>query len=136
MQFTIKRQLTVALENYPGRLAAMSSAIAEQGINIEALCLIDNIEQGLIRLVADEPVKCKEILLQEGLYVIEADVLTVELTDNFGQLAKLTQSLAAAKINIEYTYGSNISSGEKMRLLLKVSDLSLACETIAQIEEK
>jgi hypothetical protein len=136
MQFTIKRQLTVALENYPGRLAAISTAIAEQGINIEALCLIDNIEQGLIRLVTDESAKCKNILLEEGLYVIEADVLTVELTDNFGQLAKLTQALAAAKINIEYTYGSNIRSGEKMRLLLKVSDLSLACETIAQIEEK
>ena len=60
MNFKIERQLTVALENYPGRLAAVSSTIAEKGINIEALSLIDSIEQGLIRLITSEPSTCKK----------------------------------------------------------------------------
>ncbi|MBW4668436.1 MAG: amino acid-binding protein [Cyanomargarita calcarea GSE-NOS-MK-12-04C] len=135
MQVTTKRQLTVALENYPGRLAAVSTTIAQEGINIEAISLIDSIEQGLIRLVTSEPSICKALLVKQGFYVIEADVLAVEVIDSLGQLSRLTDLLAAAKINIEYTYGSTTRPGEKMRLMLKVSDLSKACEVLAQIKE-
>jgi hypothetical protein len=135
MHCQTQRQLTIALENYPGRLAAMSSAIANQGINIEALSLIDSIEQGLIRIIASEPSKCKTLLVSQGFYVIEADVITVEITDGLGQLARLTQAIADAKINIEYTYGSSTRPGEKMRLILKVSDLDKAYQVITAIEE-
>ncbi|UKP01245.1 amino acid-binding protein [Nostoc sp. UHCC 0870] len=135
MHCQIQRQLTIALENYPGRLAAMSSAIANQNINIEAISLIDNIEQGLIRIVVSEPDKCKKLLISEGFYVIEADIIAVEITDVNGQLARLTQSLTRAKINIEYTYGSSTRPGEKMHLILKVSDLDKAYQVIAAIEE-
>jgi hypothetical protein len=135
MHCQTQRQLTIALENYPGRLAAMSSAIANQGINIEALSLIDSIEQGLIRIVTSEPAECKKILVAQGFYVIEADVIIVEITDDLGQLARLTQAIAAAKINLEYTYGSSTRPGEKMRLILKVSDLDKAYQIITAIEE-
>ncbi|MEA5623486.1 amino acid-binding protein [Nostoc sp. UHCC 0251] len=135
MHCQIQRQLTIALENYPGRLAAMSSAIANQNINIEAISLIDNIEQGLIRIVVSEPDKCKDLLLSQGFYVIEADIIAVEITDINGQLARLTQAITRAKINIEYTYGSSTRPGEKMHLILKVSDLDKAYEVIAAIEE-
>jgi hypothetical protein len=135
MQVTTKRQLTVALENYPGRLAAVSTAIAQEGVNIEAISLIDSIEQGLIRLVTSKPSICKALLVKQGFYVIEADVLAVEVIDSLGQLSRLTDALAAAKINIEYTYGSTTRPGEKMRLMLKVSDLSKACEVLGQIKE-
>jgi hypothetical protein len=39
MHCQIQRQLTIALKNYPGRLAAMSSALANQNINIEAISI-------------------------------------------------------------------------------------------------
>jgi hypothetical protein len=135
MQVTTKRQLTVALENYPGRLAAVSTTIAQEGINIEAISLVDSIEQGLIRLVTSKPSICKALLVKQGFYVIEADVLAVEVIDSLGQLSRLTDALATAKINIEYTYGSTTRPGEKMRLMLKVSDLSKACEVLGQIKE-
>ncbi|MBE9006842.1 amino acid-binding protein [Fortiea sp. LEGE XX443] len=135
MYCQIQRQLTIALENYPGRLAAMSTVIANQNINIEAISLIDNIEQGLIRIVVSEPDKCKNLLISEGFYVIEADIIAVEITDVNGQLARLTQSLTRARINIEYTYGSSTRQEEKMHLILKVSDLDKAYQVIAAIEE-
>lgn len=133
MKFTIQRQLTVALENFPGRLAAVSSIISQEDINIVAISLIDNIEQGVIRLVSSEPAICKNLLVKEELYVIEADVLAVELTDSPGQLARLTQALANAQINIEYTYGSTVRSGDTMRLIVKVSDLKGACQILTEL---
>lgn len=133
MNFTTQRQLTVALENYPGRLAAVSSIISQQDINIMAICLVDSIEQGVIRLVSSEPAICKSLLVKESLYVIEADVLAVELTDSPGELARLTKSLADAQINIEYTYGSTVRPDDKMRLILKVSDLKKACRILTEL---
>lgn len=135
MYCQIQRQLTIALENYPGRLAAVSSAIANQNINIEAISLIDNIEQGLIRIVVSEPVTCKKLLISQGFYIIEAEIVAVEITDGLGQLARLTQAITDAKINIEYTYGSSTRPGEKMHLILKVSDLDKAYQVITAIEE-
>ena len=133
MNFTIQRQLTVALENYPGRLAAVTNIISQQNINIVAISLIDNIEQGVIRLVSSEPAICKNVLVKEGLYVIEADVLAIELTDSPGQLARVTQTLASAQINIEYTYGSTVRVGDTMRLIVKVSDLKKACQILTEL---
>ncbi len=135
MHFKIQRQLTVALENYPGRLAAVSTTIAKERINIEAISLLDNIDQGVIRLVASDSANCKTLLVKEGFYVIEADVLAIELTDSPGQLALLSHALAAAKINIEYIYGSTIRAGENMRLMVKVSDLGKACQVLAELTE-
>lgn len=134
MEANIRRQLTVALENYPGRLAAVSAAIALNDINIEALSLIDTIEQGSIRLVTSDPASCKALLVGEGLYVIEADVLEVELTNIPGQLSQLTKILAGAGINIEYVYGSTSDREKKMRLILKVSDLKKAHHIVSQLE--
>jgi len=134
MQVKIQRQLTVVLENYPGRLAAVTTVVAKQNINIEALSLIDTIEQGVIRLIASDSTYCKNLLEKAGFYVIEANVLSVELTNIPGQLLLLTMTLAEARINLEYIYGSTIDSSDKISLILKVSDLSQAYNTIASLE--
>lgn len=134
MQVTIHRQLTIALENYPGRLAAVTTLLAKHNINIEALSLIDTIEQGVIRLTASDPSYCKSLLVEAGFYVIEADILGIELSNIPGQLSLLTTALAGAGINLEYTYGSTINTSNKMRLMLKVSDLKKAHEIITGLE--
>ena len=82
-------------------------------INIEALSLVDNIEQDFIRLITSKPSTCKHLLVEEGFYIIEADVIALETIDSPGVLANIAQALAETKINIEYTYGSAVSSGEK-----------------------
>lgn len=133
MNCTIRRQITIALENYPGRLAAISSLFAKQGINIEALTVIDNIEQGVIRLLTSDPAGCKSLLTDKGFYTIEADVLVVDLQDDLGQLALVSQTLANAKINIDYAYGSVPRPGDITRIVFKVSDIQRACELVASL---
>src|SRR3954463_15545349 len=104
MKYTIHRQLSVAIENQPGRLAAIGKAMAVHGVNIKDLSVVDNVEQGMIRLITSDPAGCKALLVQEGLYVVEADVLAFILKDTPGELALLCQALADAKINIDYAY--------------------------------
>ena len=130
MKYTIERQLSVAIENQPGRLAAISRVMARAGINIRDLSVVDNVEQGMIRLVPSEAAACKALLVKEGLYVVEADVLVVILKDAPGQLAVLCQAIADAGINIDYAYGSEDPSEQHMRVILKVSNLAKASQVL------
>ena len=135
MHYTIQRQLSVAIENQPGRLAAISKAMAAHGINIKDLSVVDNVEQGMIRLVTNDPGECKALLLREGFYVVEAEVLIVILKDTPGMLAVLCQALADAKINIDYAYGSEDPSEEHIRIVMKVSNTDQACQVIHSFQQ-
>ncbi|MGF1498459.1 MAG: ACT domain-containing protein [Elainellaceae cyanobacterium] len=135
MHAEIRRQLTIALENYPGRLAAVSALVAKHQINIEALTVIDNIEQGVIRLVTSDPTTCRSVLEEAGFYVIEAEVLVVDVVDRLGQLASMTQALADAKINIDYAYGSGDRPGAPTRVIFKVSDITQAQMLLNELED-
>ena len=135
MNYTIQRQLSVAIENQPGRLAAMSRAMAAHGINIKDLSVVDNVEQGMIRLVTSDPIACKALLLKEGFYVVEADVLVVILKDTPGTLAVFCEAMGDAKINIDYAYGSEDPSEEHVRIVMKVSNLEKACEVIRRLQD-
>jgi hypothetical protein len=130
MKYAVQRQLSIAIENQPGRLAAVGRALAAESINIRDLSVVDNVEQGMIRLITNDAVKCKAVLGKLGLYVVEADVLEVILTDTPGKLAVLSQALADAQINIDYAYGSEDKSQEHIRIILKVSNLAKACQVI------
>ena len=130
MKYAVQRQLSIAIENQPGRLAAVGRALAAESIKIRDLSVVDNVEQGMIRLVTNDAAKCKTVLGKLGLYVVEADVLEVILTDTPGKLAVLSQALADAQINIDYAYGSEDKSQEHIRIILKVSNLAKACQVI------
>ncbi|MGR8932449.1 MAG: ACT domain-containing protein, partial [Gammaproteobacteria bacterium] len=123
MQYSIQRQLSIAIENKPGRLATIAGLMARQGINIRDLSVIDNIEQGMIRLVPSDPQACKAMLQQANYFVVEADVLVLILKDNPGQLETVCRALDAVGVNIEYAYGSEDAKEEHERLIFKVSNM-------------
>lgn len=131
MHCTIERQLSVAIENQPGRLASICRLLAANQINIRDLTVVDNIEQGMIRLITNDSAQCKALLIKEGLYVVEADVLVVILKDFPGELARISEKLGVAHVNIDYAYGTEDSSEKEMRVVLKVSQLQRAKEILA-----
>ena len=122
MKIHVERQVTVALENQPGQLAAICSILCKNAVNIEAISVIDSIEQGVVRLITSNPTKCKQVLQAKGFYVIEGDVLVLDLFDRIGKLAQICSELAEAKINIDYVYGSVEHAGSPLRLVLKTTD--------------
>jgi len=136
MHYALKRQLTVALQNKPGALAEISRVVSTAGFNIEALCVVDNVEQGVVRLLVDDPEQCKDRLTTEGFYVVEAEVFAVNLTDRRGKLASVTKALAGAKLNIDYAYSTVDHSGANTLLVLRISNPRLAEEILAKLVDE
>ena len=56
------KQLTVSLENQPGRLAAVAKALADAKVNIEAILAVTAGAQGSAQLVLDNVAKAKKAL--------------------------------------------------------------------------
>ena len=135
MHLQLSRQLSIALENQPGRLAAIARLLAEHQINIEAICVIDNVEQGMVRLMTSDALEARAVIESAGFHVVEAEVLAIELTDKLGKLAFISAALAAGDINIEYAYGSVDHAGAKTRLILKTSRPAKAREILATLRD-
>ena len=129
----VEKQLSIFLENRPGLLAKICGTLADAGINILALSIHDTVDHAIVRLLADRPVKALLILEQLGLYILESDVVVLELDNRPGSLGEVARKLARADINIEYAYCSATSSQGVGCLILKSDDQDRAIELLREI---
>jgi hypothetical protein len=129
----LERQLSVAIENEPGRLGHIGRLLAQHAIHIDAFSVINNVEQGMLRLMTSDPPAARAVLKAEGLPFVEAEVLSAEMTDCVGGLAAVGEALATAGINIEYAYASTTRIGQPVRLILKTTNLQKACEILGAL---
>ena len=117
-----------------GNLAGtIGRILAARNIHIDAFSIIDNVEQGMVRLMTSDPAAARAALKEANLPVVEAEVLAVEMTDQVGNLAIVGETLAAAGINIEYAYASTAQIGQTARLILRASNARQASAVLATI---
>ena len=126
-----RKQITVFLENKPGRLAHVLSELARQKINIVALSVMDRhargaSEHGVLRLVTDDEALTLKVIQGGKISYTESDVLAVELKNQPGALAHVCETLAAERISIDYAYCSSGGRNGKVFGIFKVSNLEKA----------
>ena len=126
------KQISVFLENKPGRLYEVTSALAEQGVNIRALSIADTTDFGILRLIVDRPSDAVAALRRHGITVSETDVIGVEIPDRPGGLAGVLKHLADANINIEYSYAFLGKASIDALVLFKVDDMDRAVEVLQE----
>ena len=98
------KQLTVFLENRPGRMADATGCLAEANINLHALSIADTSDFGILRIIVSEPEKARDLLRERGFSVRTADVIAVSIGHTPGSLHKVLKSMEALGISIEYLY--------------------------------
>ena len=118
----IVKQLSVFLENKPGTLSKVCRALAHEGINLYAMTVSDTIDHAVIRIVVSEPDKAVRMFESSGVLVIENEVIQVPLKNEPGQLAKLSDKLSLAGVNIDYAYCAADEEQKKGVLILRVAD--------------
>lgn len=115
-------QVSVFLENKPGRLAELTRALGDARINMHALMIADTSEFGVVRIIADQPERACSVLEDRGFGVSVAQVIAVEVPDRPGGLADLLEALGEAGMNIDYAYCFVEPSGDKAVDVFKVDD--------------
>lgn len=124
------KQISVFLENKPGRLANVLSALAKEKINIHALSVMDSHEHSVLRLVTDDVARTTQTLKAIGTPYAEADVLVVELRNQVGALSNVCGLLGAEHINIDYAYCSAGGKNGKTLGVFKVSNTEKAMKVL------
>lgn len=120
------KQITIFLENKPGRLTDALRALAEHDVNIRALSLAETTSFGVLRLIVNDPAKAVEVLKAAEFAVSETEVLAVGVTDEPGGLVSILDMLAAQEINIEYTYAFVEKCRNEAVVVLRVAQLAAA----------
>lgn len=126
------QQLTVFLENTPGRLARMTRTLGDAGVNMRALMVADTAEFGVVRVICDRPVSAKVALEAAGFGVSVTDVIAVEVPDHPGGLADVLEAIEAAGTNVEYAYCFVEPGGGSAVDVLRVDDIATATRALAE----
>jgi hypothetical protein len=117
------QQISIFLENKSGRLADVTRAMADAGINLRAISIADTADFGILRVIVDKPEKALEALAKAGYTTRTTDVLALEIQDVPGALSKVMGVFKDTGVNIEYLYASLEKSGNKAIVVFKVEDV-------------
>ncbi len=120
------KQLSVFLENKPGRLRELCALLAENGINIITLSLADTEQFGILRLIVKEHDRARALLEEKGFVAKLTDVIAVEVNDQPGGLSEVLKIEEESGISVEYMYAFTIKSGENAVLLFRFDDMDKA----------
>jgi hypothetical protein len=117
------KDLTVIMDDQPGKLADLGEATGKAGINIEGLCAMVGDGKGFIHLLVQEADAARKALEGAGISVAdEREAVVVDLHDKPGAMGEIARDLADAGVNIDVAY--TIFTG--VRLVILTEDVEAA----------
>ena len=125
------KQVSVFIENRPGRLLAITKVLTDNGINIVAISLADTSEYGLLRLIVSDPEGARVVLMENGFSAMLTDVLAVRLPNGVGKLQELLAVITEKEQSIEYMYILATGGGNDS-MIIKSSDPVRAAQALTE----
>lgn len=129
--FTVE-QLTVFIENKPGRGSKIFNILAEGGINLVSSTIADTNDFGLLRIIADDPAKAKKILKENNISAKSTEIIVVSLPDKVGGMAHVLNVISENGINIAYMYAFVSRRPGQVVIGVKVDNLE---ESVKKLRE-
>ena len=124
------KQLTAWVEDRPGMLGEVASALGAKRINIVAFMAGVVEGRGGIRVVVDKPAAAKKIFEERGWETTEENVVVVTLADKPGSLGNVANKLGEAGLNIGYAYTGSAGRARKVNTYFAVADLDAALKAL------
>ena len=116
------KQISVFLENKPGKLFELTKLLADNGIDMRALSIAETTDFGIARLIVDDADKAARVLREEQFIARFSDVLVFAVPDEPGGLCRLLAEFNEAQVNIEYMYAFLGSEKGRAYMIFRVTD--------------
>lgn len=97
-------QISIFLENKPGRLAAVMKVLKDAGTDLRAFTIADTTDFGIVRIIAADTDKALKALKDNDFTATANKILGVTIPDHPGELYKIIEMLQETNVNIEYSY--------------------------------
>lgn len=128
----VVKQLSVFVENKPGRLSEITAVLCGKNIDIRALSIADTTSYGILRLIVSDPGAAEAALRENGFTVSLTEVLAVGIDDSPGGLAKAMKILYGAGITVEYMYAFISRDVHSAYVILRVENNENAAKVLVE----
>lgn len=115
-------QLSVFLQNKSGKIASITRALADEGVDIRALSIADTSDFGILRMLVSDIAKAKTVLQGHNCMVSATSVVVAAVQDLPGGLAQVMNLLASGQIDVEYMYSLIGRGRDSAYMVFRVSD--------------
>lgn len=126
------RQISVFVENKPGRLAEITGFLADGGVSIRAFSIADTTDFGILRLIVSDTQKAEKVLKAAGVAVSITEVVGISIPDVTGAFAKVVKVLADAGENVEYAYAFLTPEAGHAYVIVRVDDNAIATAVLKE----
>ena len=128
----IVSEVTAHLENKPGRLAKICSALAQEKVDVRAITVMEAEGPSVLRFVTTDVEVTKRVLTSLGTEYKISEVLAVDLENRTGALARVLERLAEEHINIDYAYASTASTQGKALGIFHTNNTKRALQVLGE----
>lgn len=115
-------QLSVFIDNKPGRLNALTGVLRDHRINIRAMTIANHRDYGVAKLLVSDPRLAQRALMEQGFAATLQSVLAIVIEDRAGGLHAALEILAERQINILDAYGFVLAPGQRAVWCMEVDD--------------
>jgi len=119
------KEFKVFVQDKPGELARVTEALASHAVNIRAIASEGGPDSSFLRVVTGDVATTEKAFKLAGLKFDANEILSVELMDRPGELAKIARRLARAGVNVSSIYILGSKNG-KTEVAMTVSDVERA----------
>ena len=126
------KQISVFVENKPGRLAEMAALLGQQDIDMRALSIAEAEDFGIVRIIVDDAYNTAQVLKEAGYVFSITPVLAAAIPDEPGGLSRILVLLGENGINLEYTYAFIAREKGLAYMIMRVTDNEKAIEVLSK----
>lgn len=130
------KQISVFVENKPGKLAEFTDALSSQGISMRALSIGETPDFGIVRIIVNDSYKTACVLKDAGYVFSVTPVIAVAISDEPGSFSQIIKLLGDNGINIEYTYAFTAREKDMAYMIFRVADEEKAIEVLTSHGKK
>ncbi|MBR4760391.1 MAG: acetolactate synthase [Lachnospiraceae bacterium] len=127
------KQISIFLENKPGKMCEMTEVLAANKINMRALSLAETEGFGIVRIIVDDVYEATTVLKDENYINKLTSVVVAQIPDVPGGLNQVLKVFAKDGINLNYMYAlSAITNTDNAYMVFRVNDHRAAEAALAK----
>ncbi len=122
------KQISVFMENRPGRLAEITRVLAKNNIDMRAINIADTTDFGILRMIVSEPDRAEKVLRDNNMTASITDVIAISIDDKIGSFSDVMSILEQGNISVEYIYSFIGEKSAKAGIVIRTNNGEKALE--------
>ena len=128
------KQVSVFMENRPGRLAEITRVLAKNNIDMRAINIADTTDFGILRMIVSEPDRAEKVLRDNNMTASITDVIAISIDDKIGSFSDVMSILEQGNISVEYIYSFIGEKSAKAGIVIRTNNGEKALELFEKNE--